>query len=647
MYQEIEIGINLLTAAAINGNSCAIELLTALADLGVIDAQELLRKAPKSTKAPSDDALDMYKEIMAICSQSANSSLTPGEFINCCLPDKSSALSAAPQNIQSFQDVGKLINAAELGSDKAQTALGMLYASDSDLNPLQDSDKKWESAYKWFNRAAQQNNTEAQTQLALCYLSGKGVAQDQEKAIALLRGAAAEGDALAQHHLGQCYAKGLGVKQNTQEAQKLLSQAANKGNSESKEALSDMAKEQGVLFVPAGVYTNTKRYDSLKPYDAFTQGKQACLKGDAQGYALLDSSARRGCNHAKLCLAYGFLPHGHQLANGFPTFNLEGKNWSDSERLQRYIKWMTSAANSGSLEACKSLSKAYKGGYGIAKDPAKAFSYSKAAAQQKDSEAMYDLGICYAHGIGCQKDRAAAVKWIKHSAHAGNAEARQWIEDRRGHQLELKDKYTLGKSEVKFGDTPKEIEARHAGKKFATSFVGSMFGGMSNDLSKKGLVGNYVRATTPIGYINEDNYTYNYTVHTKPLGNSLSKVTVVGKQLLKTALGTWLTKTISEYYLENNRVVKIVVAETFPSSESHTDQYKSDITEAHGKPTVCKVSGDADSPNYSAYMEWHNDGVHIILKTSSIGNGKHSLRAEAKIDTYQGPKIGGWQDLLK
>ncbi|MDO5295783.1 MAG: tetratricopeptide repeat protein [bacterium] len=641
MPQEIEAGVDLLSIAAVKGNSYALELLQALAEAGVIDAQELLKKASQTAAAPSDEDLDLYDEIMAICAQTSNTSLTPGEFIRKCLPDKESALAAVPQEVQNYRDFGRLATAAELGSAEAQTALGLLYASDKEINPKRNSANKWNYAYKWFNRAAQQNNTAAQTQLGICYLEGRGVEQDLEKAVALLRGSAAEGDALAKHHLGQCYARGTGVAQNTQEAQKLLSQAAGKGNTDSKEALSAMTKEQGMIFIPAGVYSDTKRYDSLKPYDAFTKGRQACLEGNAEGYALLDSSARRGCNHAKLCLAYGFLPHGHQLSNGFPTFNLEGKNWGGSERLQRYLKWMTSAADNGSLEACKSLGKAYKGGSGIAKDPAKAFSYTKAAAQQKDPAAMYGLGVCYAQGIGCQKDRAAAVKWIKHSAHAGNAEARQWIEDRRGHKLEIKDKYALGEGEVKFGDNLDEIKAHHARKKLGNYIAGSLIKDFQNDLAtQRGITGKYILATSPIGYIDEDDFKYNYTVHTKSLGNSSSKVTVIGRGL---------TNTVSEYYLENNRTVRIVERETCKSSSSgyYTEQYENNITAVHGRPTVRKVSGTPDSRNYSAYMEWHKDGVHIILKTSRTGLGKHTIMAEAKTNTYQGPKIGGWEDLLK
>ncbi len=435
--QDVETGVKLLTDPAKKGNSFALDLLQALAEAGIIDAQETLKTVSDVAKtAPSSDVLNNYRVMMAVCAQVSQDAIAPNEFVAKCLPANRKTSWPQDKEILTSEDVGQLITAAELGNDQAQTALGLLYASDKEINPLRSSSDKWESAYKWFNRAAQQNNITAQTHAGICLLEWKGTARDPEKAVALLRGSAAQGDALAKHHLGQCYAQGIGVKQDSQEAQKLLSQAASKGISGSKEALGNITKEQGLLYIPAAIYTDTKRYDNLKPYDAFVRGKQACEKGDPKGYALLESSARRGCNHAKLSLACALLPAGHKLRHNWPSFVFEGKQLSNADRMQRYLKWMVSAADNGSLEACQNLRKVYKGGFGVDKNSAKVFQYTKAAAQLKDSEAMYDLGTRYAQGIGCQKDRAAAVKWMKQAAHAGNEEAQQWIYDRSKHYYE-------------------------------------------------------------------------------------------------------------------------------------------------------------------------------------------------------------------
>lgn len=202
------------------------------------------------------------------------------------------------------------------------------------------------------------------------------------------------------------------------------------------------------IFVPVNTYTNTSQYNDLKPYEAFTRGKQACEKGDPQGYVLLASSARRGCNHAKILLAHSLLPAEHKLAQGCGSFVLEGKEWSENDRLERYLKWMTSAADNDSLAACKELRQVYKEGTYVPKDSAKVFHYTKAAAQLKDPDAMFDLGTRYAAGIGCQKDRSAAVKWMKQAAHAGNADAQQWINDRRGRYVTATESYKISSAQA-------------------------------------------------------------------------------------------------------------------------------------------------------------------------------------------------------
>ncbi len=625
LAQKLDTGVELLSVSALKGNAYVLDLLQSLADAGVVDAKELLANSPKTAEfQPSEEEIALYDSVMAICAQTPDSSLTPGEFIRVCFQGSESDPAVLGQESKSNSDLGKLVTAAEMGNADAQTELGLLYASDKENNPMRNSEHRWKEACKWFNRAAQQGNTAAQTQLGLCYLNGRGVAQDQEKGIALLRGSAAEGDALAQHHLGQCYAQGLGVKQDAQQAHKLLSQAAAKGNSDSKEAIKNMVKEQGVLFVPASIYTNTKKFDGLKPYDAFTRGRQACQNGDPQGYALLDSSARRGCGHAKLCLAYGFLPQGHRLANGFPSFSLENKKWSDAERMQRFIKWMGSAADNGSLEANKTLGKVYQGGFGVNPNPGKAFQHSKTAAQQKDPAAMFDLGVCYAKGLGCQKDRASAVKWIKHSAHAGNAEAKRWIEDRRGHKVEFKNKYVFGEGDVKFGDTMKEIKMYYDEHVAAYNLWNSI-----NDLKLQ-------RDPNAVDVGLGD---YNYTIRTKPLGNNKTKVTVAIR------FGT------DEYYLDHGRLVRVVRTKASGSlvARANYENLMSDIRKVHGNPIIDKKDHWHNSRlvDANAYSEWNNDGIHISLKINSMNLEKHRIRAESKIDTYQGPKIGGWEDLLK
>jgi len=70
-------------------------------------------------------------------------------------------------------------------------------------------------AAKWYEKAAEQGNVEAQRQLAEMYTSGTGVGQDDFEAVKWNRKAAEQGNAEAQYNLAQMYAKAKGVKRQS------------------------------------------------------------------------------------------------------------------------------------------------------------------------------------------------------------------------------------------------------------------------------------------------------------------------------------------------------------------------------------------------------------------------------------------------
>ena len=73
-------------------------------------------------------------------------------------------------------------------------------------------------------------------QLALgeCYFDGKGVAKDKSEAVKWYRKAAEQGDAEAQYKLGGCYLDGEGVARDKTEALKWWRKAAEQGHEEAR-----------------------------------------------------------------------------------------------------------------------------------------------------------------------------------------------------------------------------------------------------------------------------------------------------------------------------------------------------------------------------------------------------------------------------
>ena len=97
-----------------------------------------------------------------------------------------------------------------------------------------------EEAAKWFRKAAEQGNAEAQNALGDACSSGQGIGQDYEEAAEWYRKAAEQGIADAQKSLGDLYNDGKGVEQDQSEATKWYMKAAKQGNAEARDRLQEI-----------------------------------------------------------------------------------------------------------------------------------------------------------------------------------------------------------------------------------------------------------------------------------------------------------------------------------------------------------------------------------------------------------------------
>ncbi|MCU7906092.1 MAG: sel1 repeat family protein [Candidatus Thiodiazotropha sp. (ex Epidulcina cf. delphinae)] len=96
------------------------------------------------------------------------------------------------------------------------------FADDYDDAVSALSDGDYHDAYQDFKRLARRDHVEAQFQLGMLYLFGKGVGQDSETGVEWLRQAAESGSYLAANELGRIYLSGKGVARDEQEAIKWL-----------------------------------------------------------------------------------------------------------------------------------------------------------------------------------------------------------------------------------------------------------------------------------------------------------------------------------------------------------------------------------------------------------------------------------------
>ena len=78
---------------------------------------------------------------------------------------------------------------------------------------------------RWYRKAADQGNADAQDNVGWLYQHGWGVAQDYAEAMRWYRKAADQGDARAQANIGELYQHGWGVAKNYAEATRWFDKA--------------------------------------------------------------------------------------------------------------------------------------------------------------------------------------------------------------------------------------------------------------------------------------------------------------------------------------------------------------------------------------------------------------------------------------
>ena len=123
----------------------------------------------------------------------------------------------------SQEEIKRLIQTAEKGDVKAQVGIGLLY-------DLGGSAQNYTEAAKWYRKAAEQGNAQAQYLLGELFRHGNGIDQNPAKAVEFYHKAAENGHIEAQAALGGMYLLGAGIDQNYTEAAKWIQKAAEKGN---------------------------------------------------------------------------------------------------------------------------------------------------------------------------------------------------------------------------------------------------------------------------------------------------------------------------------------------------------------------------------------------------------------------------------
>jgi len=218
-------------------------------------------------------------------------------------------------------------------------------------------------------RAAANNDGPAQLALGTRYASGRGLPQDQAKALEWYRKAADKGLPEAFLLVGNAFLLGQGTKEDLAQAEGWLTKAA-------QAKVPGAAEQLGIC------------YDKQGKYD---QALEWLLKSDAEG-------------DRKAALYIGYV-------------------YVKKDDYQKAIPWLQKSADAGDASAQFSLGMIYYNGMAGSKDYTKAAKYFQEAANQNHADAQYVLGTMYHYGMGIPVDLRQALAWVKRAKANGYEKA--------------------------------------------------------------------------------------------------------------------------------------------------------------------------------------------------------------------------------
>lgn len=233
-----------------------------------------------------------------------------------------------------------------------------------------------EEAADWYARTADLGHAPAMTSLGVLALDGRGVEQDDARALALFTAAAEDGDARAQNNLGLMYARGAGVEQDYERAAGLFQAAADQG----------LAQALGNLAV---LYEN---------------GFGVALN-EAEAVRLYRDAARFDVTGLDGLLANFGAPWPARLAAFDPSPDAAGRD--------------AAAAAAGDPVARFALGYRFSTGAGRPVNFPEAARLYRASAEQGFAAASLNLGLLYIRGLGVPQDYVAAHGWLVRAAAAG------------------------------------------------------------------------------------------------------------------------------------------------------------------------------------------------------------------------------------
>lgn len=293
-----------------------------------------------------------------------------------------------------------LCNAAEKGYDRAQIYLAKQYRDGDDLAEQDD-----EQAAFWYNKAVEQGNEEAITELMQLYKEERGGASDSE-VVALYRKAVEMNNSEAMYLLGISYALGKGVEQDDELTIEWYTKAARAGNADAMYILGYSYEYACGVDADGNkaIYWYEKAATAGNAAAMYAVGNICNAQGDVDSAVYwYKRSAEGDCVDAMYQIGYLY----------------EIGLYVDLDEYEA-VKWYRKAAEAGHADSMYRLGFCYYTGSGVTENESKAAEWMKKAVDAGSEDAIVQLGAFYSYGIGVVQDEYKAVELYRRAADNGN-----------------------------------------------------------------------------------------------------------------------------------------------------------------------------------------------------------------------------------
>ena len=334
---------------------------------------------------------------------------------------------------------------AKKGFAQAQYNLGVLYLKGKGVKA------NLIKAKKLFEFAAEQGVVKAQNKLALMHVKGIGVVKDFNKAIEWWNLAAAQGNGKAQTNLGWMYEMGKGVPKDSQKAVNWYQLASNQGIAIAQKKLNLLLDQTKKPLQENNTNSKDfKSFEEIKNLHSITASLRSELEQIKSEQANAIEATNQGKAKAKQEQLTSIIDNPSKLKAGRDSFR-ENKldvdlfdtaiNSLGRKEFTTALQLFTDLANRGMAEAQINLGMMFESGQGVLQNFDEALKWYRLAASQgliKAQEKLnllvskaaaaqvnFGLGVAFENGQGVPQDIMEAIRWYQLSADQGLIKAQE------------------------------------------------------------------------------------------------------------------------------------------------------------------------------------------------------------------------------